>query len=105
MAGIRCAGCDQEAVAGFMVYGPEGGTTDMCPTHLAEWALGYALEAYPQLRDAYTQAAETPQEAPDGSGSTGGRRKRTRRQEAAQETPQEPVADQVQDAEVERAEH
>lgn len=105
MAGITCAGCDQDAVAGVMVYGPEGGTTDCCPQHLAEWALGYALEAFPQLRDAYAQASQTPQEVPDAPGGTGGRRRRRERTQDQQETPQDPEPETPEGAEVPGSEH
>lgn len=91
---------DREAVVGVMVYGPEGGTTDLCGDCLAEWALSIAEGAYGPLAPDATRSPETAATAPNEGGgpdTQGGRKsRRTRRQEP--QTDPEPV--EPADAEV-----
>lgn len=97
MAGLTCPNHpDQESVVGVMFYGPEGATTDMCGTCLLEWAVAIVEGAGATVVPPGPGAAQTAQEAANGSAGTGGRRRGRRRQEepvpATEEAESEPVA-------------
>lgn len=88
MAGIPCAGGadHDEAAVGVMVYGPEGGTTDLCPSCLAAWALDIAQGAYGPLQPAQAaQTADTATQEREGTGDRPERKRRHRGQAQAQE--------------------
>lgn len=106
MADIPCPNHpDQEAAIGVMVYGPEGGTTDMCPTCLLSWAVTIVEGAGATVLVPGEGAAQTAQEAPDGSGSTGGRRRGKQRQEAPPAPAEGAEPEVAQDPQVAGAEH
>lgn len=96
---------DQDAVVGVMVYGPEGGTTDLCGDCLATWALSIAEGAYGPLAPDPTrsrEAAVAAAEADSGVNDQGGSKRRRARHQEAQT---DPIPDPEPDAEVEGAEH
>lgn len=66
MADIPCSGCGDPAVCAIMMYGPDGGTLDLCNTHAAEWAYGVVKGAYPGLAEMLDQleAQGAAQDAP-----------------------------------------
>lgn len=81
-------GDGKEAQVGIMVYGPEGGTTDLCPDCFANFCLDIAQGAYGPLgppgwqpetaetASAEVDAAQEPQK---------GRKRRSRRSQAPEE--------------------
>lgn len=84
----------KEAQVGVMVYGPEGGTTDLCPDCFANFCLDIAQGAYGPLgppgwspETAETAAAEVDaaQEA------TRPKRRRSRKAQAQEEAESEPA--------------
>lgn len=94
-----------EAVVGVMVYGPEGGTTDLCGDCLATWALSIAEGAYGPLAPDPTRSPQTAQEAADPPAGTGGRRGRRSRQHDAPAVPEDQESPAPEGAQVEGAEH
>ena len=91
---------DREAVVGVMVYGPEGGTTDLCGDCLAEWALSIAEGAYGPLAPDTSRRPETAATAPDAGGGTDTQDDRKRRRTRRQDAQADPIPEEPADAEV-----
>lgn len=105
MAGIPCAAqdCPEDAQVGVMVYGAEGGTTDLCALHLAQWALDIAQGAYgPLSPERGPETAATAPEGGEGTEDAPAPRRRRRGQATAQQGQESPAPE---GAEVQGAEH
>lgn len=105
MPPIPCTICSDPAIAGIMMYGPEGSTQDYCPQHLAEWSLQLLQGVWPDALAPEARAAESAPAAEagtDANGTAGTGKRRGRARETPPQEAEEPVP---ASAEVPGAEH